>query len=292
MCEEIPRQKIYIVINIITMEFSIGDRVFVGSTGEYGTVTKTRFLGKYGLKILSDTGSIDAYNTARAKAEIYDKKTGKNGNGDTIEPSMDVREEGVGILTSLNIPPVKQNVFFLKFVIGLSREDQESYINEFNSVKDDETKKQAFLTDILDTLEDDQALVLKEGSEALFFVDSEIRGHMFQKLLSEFSKEQRENLILEWMSVKNERKAKEAFLHKMYTNLMTGDEFIKVEGIKALSEMGLGSETQGTLFAKFLAESDEQTKKAFIDQWETVRSSKSRRREFLKNIIAGLQEDT
>lgn len=271
------------------MEFSIGDRVFVGETGEYGTVKKNKFLGKYGLVIDRDDGSIEAYNTARSKAEIYDKETGKNGNGDTIEPPMDVREEGIQILTSLNIPAEEQTLFFLKFIIGLSREEQESYVEEFNAVKGDERKKQEFLTGLLETLEDDQALVLKEGSEALFFIDSEIRGHMFQKLLSEFSKEQREGLILEWMQVKNERKAREAFLHNMYTKLMTDDEFIKVEGIKALSEMGFNSETQGILFAKLLAESDEQTKKGFIAQWETVRSSKSRRREFLKNVIAKLE---
>lgn len=114
---------------------------------------------------------------------------------------------------------------------------------------------------------------------------------MFQKLLSEFSKEQREALILEWMAFKNLKHKRGEFLHEMYRKLMTRDQFIKVEGIQALSEMGLGGEEQGVLFAKFLQTSDEQTKQAFIDQWATVRSSRSRRREFLKNVINGLQED-
>lgn len=137
------------------MEFSIGQRVFVGSTGEYGTVTKTRFLGKFGLIIRLDDGSIDAYNTKNAKAEIYDKETGKNGDGETTEPPMDVKTEGIQILTSLNIPAEEQRLFFLKFIIGLSREEQESYVEEFNTVKGDEGKKQQFLTGLLETLEDD-----------------------------------------------------------------------------------------------------------------------------------------
>lgn len=91
------------------------------------------------------------------------------------------------------------------------------------------------------------------------------------------------------MIVKNHRKEKEEFLHEMYNKLMSPEEYIKVEGIKALSEMGVNSEKQGELFAKFLQTSDDATKAGFIAEWKKVRSSKSRRHEFLKNVIAGIQ---
>lgn len=156
-------------------------------------------------------------------------------------------------------------------------------------MKDDETKKQAFLTDILSALENESSLVQSEGSKALFDIQAEIRGHMFQKLLTEFSKEQREGLILEWIQVKNERKAKEKFLHNMYTQFMEEDEYIQVEGIRALSEFGLNSDKQKALFAKFLHESTPETKVGFIAEWKKVRSSKSRRHVFLKNTIAQLE---
>ena len=290
MCEEPERQKIYCIsLSIATMVFSIGQRVFVGSTSEYGTVTKNRFLGKNGLVILLDTGSMEAFEPKNAKAEIYDKETGTNDNGETIEPPLDVREEGIAILNSLSIPEEDQRLYFYKFIIGLSREEQESYVNEFNSVKGDETAKQTFLDDLLSELNDENNFVQTEGSRALFNVEESIRTNMFQNLTSKYSKEQREALILEWMVVRNLKRERGEFLHTMYKTLMTDDEFIKVEGIKALSEMGVNSETQGTLFAKFIEESDEQTKQAFIAQWETVRSSRSKRHEFIKNVIAGLQ---
>lgn len=273
------------------MVFSIGQRVFVGETGEYGTVTKTRFLGKYGLKIQKDSGSIMAYETKHATADIYDKETGTNGNGETIEPPMDVKTDGIELLTSLNIPEDKQTLYFFKFAVGLSAQEQHTYINEFNSVKDDDTAKQTFIDRLMSDLEDDSSFVQSEGGKALFNIEDGIRASMSQKLFSEFSKEQREALILEWMSIKNFKHQKAEFLHKMYTDLMTSDEFIRVEGIKALSELGLNVEQQSVLFTKFLTESDEQTKKTFIEDWEKVRSSRSRRREFLKNIIAALQAD-
>lgn len=267
----------------------VGDRVYISSTQEFGTVTKLKFLGKPGIVISSDIGDILAFNDKRANAEIYNKETGTNGDGDVIEIPVDVSMEGTEILTGLNISDTQQKLFFLKFTIGLSQEEKEGYINEFNSVKDDETQRQAFVEGLISELDDDTNLVQSAGSKALFDIEDEIRGNMFSKILTDFSKEEREELILEWMGVKNNRKEKEEFLHKMYSQLMTDDEFIKVEGIRALSSLGINGDEQSILFSKFLSETDDQTKQAFIAEWEEVRSSPSKSREFLRNVIAGLQ---
>lgn len=244
--------------------FSIGDRVYVSSTKTFGIVKKVTFLGKPGVLLLSDTGDSLAFNEQRANAEIYSKETSTNGNGLTIELPTDVKEEGIGILTSLNISPVEQKLFFLKYIIGLSQAQQENYINEFNNVKDDETKKQEFLDGLLAELESDHALVQKEGSKAFFDIQDEIKGNMFQTLLMEISQEKRESLMLEWMATKNERKGKEKFLHEMYLKLMDSNEYIQVEGERGLTEIGLGSEKQKALFAKFLAGSTDESKEVFI----------------------------
>lgn len=272
------------------MGFEKGDRVFVGASGLYGTVTKNKFLGKYGLVIKNDNGSISAFNTVKANAEIYDKETGTNGDGVTIdEIPMDVKEEGREILTNLAILPEQQTLFYYKFLIGLTTEEQHNYVNEFNLVKGDETKKQLFLAEILATLEDDQKMIFNEGSVVLFRVDPEIRAHMFEKLLTEFPKEQREELIVQWVEIKTNRGEKEKFLHEMYLKLMEKNEYIQTEGIRGLTEFGLGSDEQKALFGKFLAVSTDESKQAFVQEWIRVRSSRSRRRFFLNKIIKQLE---
>lgn len=271
------------------MGFEKGDRVYISSTKIFGTVTKNTFLGKPGVLLLSDTGDSLAFNEQRANAEIYSKESRSNNDGDVIELPMDVREEGSGILTSLNISPVEQKLFFLKYIIGLSQETQEARINEFNNVKDDEVLKQEFLDGLLAELESDQALVQTEGATALFDIQDEIRTSMSQKLMTEITQEQRETLMLEWMATKNERKGKEKFLHEMYVNLMSDDQYILTEGIKSMSEYGLDGERQKALFAKFLQTSASATKTSFIAEWKQVRGSKSRRRFFLKNIIRQIE---
>lgn len=287
MGRNIAKKNIYVSINNNMSQ--IGDRVYISSTQEFGTVKKLTFLGKPGILVSSDIGETLAFDDKRANAEIYNKDTGMNGDGDVIEIPMDVSVEGTEILTGLNISATQQKLFFLKFTVGLSQEEKEGYINEFNSVKDDETQRQAFVEGLMSELDDDTKLVQSVGSKALFDIEDEIKGNMFTKLLSEVSKEEREELMLEWMGVKNNRKAKEEFLHKMHSQLMTDDELIKVEGIRALSTIGINGDEQGVLFSKFLSETDDETKHAFIEEWEKVRSSPSKSREFLKNLVAGLQ---
>lgn len=290
VCEEISRKNICFTINN-NMGFEKGDRVYISSSKTYANVTKTRFLGKPGVLVSSDNGESLAFDEARTNAEIYSKETGKNGDGDEIQLPMDVQVEGVGILTSLNISPAEQKLFFLKFIIGLTQDEKESRVNEFNSVKGDEVLKRAFLDRLLDELDDDQSLVSREGSKALFNIRDDIRGNMFQKLMTEFPQEQREQLMLEWMSAKNERNAKEAFLHEMYCKLMLSDEYILTEGIRAMTSIGMDGDKQKALFAKFLQTSDESTKQQFIEQWKLVRGSNSRKRSFLKKIIRKLEAD-
>lgn len=271
------------------MAFSIGDRVFAGPTGKYGIVTATRLLGKNGLVIKNDDGSISAYTTARARAEIYAKDTEKNGDGLVVDIPMDVRVEGVEVLTALNILPAQQTLYFYKFLIGLTTEEQNNCINGFNTAKNNAAEKESFLTNLLATLEDDQQMIFTEGSNALFRVDPEIRAGMFQKLLVDFPKEQREALILQWLGIKPNRGEKEKFLHEMHLSLMNSDEYIKLEGERGLTEFGLGSEKQKALFGKFLAGSTSESEVAFIEGWKAVRSSRSRRRFFLKNTIRQLE---
>lgn len=276
---------------IARMGFDIGDRVYISSSKTYGTVTKTRFLGKPGVLVSIDNGESLAFSEERAKAEIYSKETSKNGNDLVLELPMDVRKEGISILTSLNISPAEQKLFFLKYIIGLTQNEQEARITEFNQVKDDPAKKEAFLTGLLEELESDQSLVQKEGSSALFDIREDIRGVMFTRLMTQVPQDEREQTMLLWMSVKNERNAKEAFLHEMYCKLMLSDEYILTEGQKAMTEFGLSGDKQSALFAKFLQTSDENTKQQFIEQWKLVRGSNSRKRFFLKNVIKSLSED-
>ncbi len=276
------------IVTTRDMSHQVGSRVYVTSIKSYATVTKTRFLGKPGVLVSSDTGDALALNEERANAEIYSKESGKNGNGDSIELPLDVREEGIGILTSMGVPEEGMRLLFLKYVVGLDQATQEGRINEFNEVKDDETKRQEFLTRLLAELESDQGLVLKEGSAALFYVNSETRSDMFQRLLVDYPREQREALVMTWMGVKNERKAKEAFLHEMYLKLMTEDQYIQVEGVKALAGIGLGPGEQEAILDRIFQTQDAEKKNSFIQEWKKVRSSNSRKKFFLKNLMKKL----
>lgn len=91
------------------------------------------------------------------------------------------------------------------------------------------------------------------------------------------------------MSVKNEEKAKAKFLHEMYVTLRTETQYIQVEGKKAMTEFGLGSEKQKALFGKFLTGSTNDSKEAFIEEWKQVRPSQSSRRFFLMKRIKTLE---
>lgn len=165
--------------------------MYIKTSGKFGTIVKTRFLGKYGLVISCDDEEQLALDEKKANADVYSKESGESGNGESLELLMDVRVFGVEILTSLNIPEAEMSLLFLKYIIGLDKETQVLRLNEFNEAKDDETKKQEFLTGLLAELEDDNSFVIKEGSAALFFVDSEIREDMFQRLLMDYPQEQR-----------------------------------------------------------------------------------------------------
>lgn len=251
----------------------------------YGDVDRTTFLGKPGVVLYNDDGSLGGFTEKETDSNIVNKTTGKNGLGTEMEIPMDVRVEGVSILGAMNISADDQKFMFVKFMGMFSKTERRAYVTEWNEKKDDPVQKTLFLNKIVEALDDDEVFITNEGKKALVDIEPEIQKKMFTKFLTTVDKTTRQAYILEWVVSKNDKDKKDVFLQKMYELLMEDDDYIQMEGRKALSSLNIDYNTQRTIFAKFLNIASAEDRKTYITEWRKVRRSKSKRQFFLKNFI-------
>lgn len=266
--------------------FTCGDRVYIANSDSYGDVKRTTFLGKPGIVLYNDDGTLGGFSEKTSRTNIFSKTTNTNGMGETIEsPPMDVRVEGVPILNAMNIPPENHQYMFFKFKEMFPKEQRRAYMREWEEKKDDQVQRTLFLNNFMQVLDDDEDFIANEERKALVYVEPEVQKKMFSKFLTTVDRSTRQQYILEWVLAKNDRRKKEVFLQKMYELLMDDDDYIKMEGRKALASINVPFREHRRIFFRFLRISSVEDRRKQIAEWRKVRRSRSRAFFFLKNFI-------
>ena len=269
--------------------FTRGDRVYMVDEDSYGDVSRTTFLGKPGSVMLNDDGTLGGFTENESRLNVVNKSTGKNGIDVSFELPMDVKVEGVSILSAMNITPENQKLMFIKFMGMFSKEERRAYVAEWKEKEGDPVQRTLFLNNLVGALDDDEVFISSEGKKALIDIEPEIQQKMFTKFLSTVDKATRESYILEWVVSKNDKTKRDEFLQKMYEILMDDDDYIQMEGRKALTSISIPYRDQVQIFSKFLRVTSAQQRREYVVEWRKVRKSKSKRTAFLKNFI-GLME--
>lgn len=262
-----------------------GERAYLPEDDSFGDVLKKKFLGIEGIVLVNDDGAGQAFCGPKMKERIVNTSTGKNGNDEAVEIPTDVKVEGVSVLGSLNITPEQQRLMFIKFKGMFSKEERRAHMTEWRTVKNDPVEKSIFLNNMIQLLDDDEVFISVQGKKALIEVEPEVQRKMFTKFLTTVSKTERVQYIVKWMTVKNNRKEKEEFLQEMYELLMEDEDFLRHQGRKDFTNMGLTYNDQMYIFQKLLRTVDSTSRRNYIIEYRRIRRSRSQRTKFLNNLI-------
>lgn len=260
-------------------------RAYIKETDIFGDVQRRRIFGKTAVVVKDDEGVLRGFCGAAHKDRVVDTETSLDGNGVSVELPVDTKTEGVAILGTLNIPREQQVIMFAKFMATFDKDQRRAYMDDWVSKKDDPELSAEFVEGLMEAVDDDESFVLKEGSKALAQVDPDVRTGMFGKIMVSMDKEQREAYILRWMSVKNDVKKKDEFLQEMYELLMDDDDYIQMEGKRAFTDIRVVQDKQGEVFAKFMELVDRPTREAYVKKWRSIRTSKSQKTKFLRDMM-------
>lgn len=264
---------------------SLGDRVYVKGTDMYGDVIRTTVLGVTAVSLVDDEGTTKAFFGSNLDTGVVAKASGLDGTGATVDLPVDVRGEGVAVLTALNIPPDEQRFRFAKFMGMFDQATRRAYMEDWVAKKDDPDQKAAFLQGLLADLDDDDMFITTQGNMALAAVEPEVRQYMFQRLLTDITNEQRQGLILEWMAVKHYPDRKEEFLQGMYELLMDDDDYIAMEGRRAFTKLRILADEQTAIFTEFMTAVSAEDRAKYVAEYRSVRTSKSQKRKLLQYLI-------
>lgn len=264
---------------------TLGERVYVKGTDMFGDVERTTVLGVEAVSLVDDEGTTKAFFGANKESALVKKDTGVDGNGTTIDVPVDVRDEGVAVLTAMNIAPEDQRTKFAKFMGMFDQATRRAYMDEWVAKKDDTAQRDAFLQGLMDALDDDEAFITKQGGQALAGIEPDVRQYMFERLVTTLTQAEREGLILEWVSVKNTVDKKEEFLQGMYELLMDDDDYIEMEGRKAFTRLRILADEQTEIFTKFMTTVSAEDRAKYTAEYRKVRSSESEKKRFLQSLI-------
>jgi len=206
------KKKYRTLVNFVMDHVNSGDRVYNIESDSFGDVKRTRFLGKSGAVLTEDDGTLSGYPETVVRSKLFNKVSRKNGIGESTDTPMDVRIEGVSILSALNIDPVQQRLMFVKFMGMFSKEERRAYVTEWIEKRDDPIQRTIFLNNIVEALDDDDVFIRNEGRKAFFDIEEELQKKMFTSTRDEF-------------------------LQQMYEILMDDEDYIQFEGRKALDSL-------------------------------------------------------
>ena len=251
----------------------------------FGDVTRTTVLGVEAVGLVDDEGTTKAFFGTNLKEDLVSKDTGVDGTGAAITVPIDVRKEGIEVLTAMNIPPEEQRLKFVKFMGMFDQPTRRAYMEDWVAKKDDPVQREAFVQSLMHDLEDDTDFIMAVGTQALANVDTEVRQYMFQRMLATLTKEERESLILEWVEVKNSPEKKEDFLQGMYELLMDDDDYIAMEGRKAFTRLRILADEQTEIFTQFMTKVSAEDRKKYVAEYRKVRKSPSEKKRLLQYLI-------
>ena len=289
-------KKIFVYSNKNSNQFSmthvtLGERVYVKGTDMFGDVERTTVLGVNAVSLVDDEGTTKAFFGTNLSTGIVGKTAGVDGTGAAVTVPVDVKEEGIEVLTAMNISPEEQRLKFVKFMGMFDQATRRTYMEDWMAKKDDPVQRTAFVQGLMHDLDDDTEFIMVVGNQALAAVEPDVRQYMFQRMLTTLTKEERESLILEWMQVKNYPVKKEDFLQGMYELLMDDDDYIAMEGRKAFTKLRILADEQTEIFTKFMTNVSAEDRASYIVEYRKVRSSPSEKKRLLEQLIVLAEGD-
>lgn len=271
---------------------TLGERVYVKDTDMFGDVTRTTVLGVEAVSLLDDEGTTKAFFGTTLDTGLVGKDSGVDGTGATVDVPVDVRQEGIAVLTALNVAPEEQRLKFVKFMGMFDQATRRAYMDDWVLKKDDPTQRAAFLQGLLADLDDDEAFITRQGNMALSAVEPDVRQEMFGRMLTVLTKAEREALIIEYMEVKNHPDKKEEFLQGMYELLMDDDDYIAMEGRKAFTSLRILADKQTEIFTKFMTTVSAWDRAKYVAEYRKVRKTDSEKKKLLKYLIDLAKSDS
>ena len=250
------------------MHVDKGERTFIKDDDSFADVMRIRIFGKEssGVVVQMDDGSYKAF-IGNSVNQVVNTETQKDANGTDFEIPMDVKKHGPSILSSIGLDAENQRALFQKFMV-LPKDVRRAKMKEWKESEGDSTKESNFLSEILGLLDDDTLFIQTQASKLLSHFDDTTKEQMLTKLNSITTSEQRRQLILNYTSVKYNKKNVERFMQELYKLLLEDDEYLvmqfKVHGIKLIKEPELSRK-----ILAFMEHRDEAYRQTIVTTWRS-----------------------
>lgn len=243
-----------------------GSRVFLTSRNLFGEVVKTKSLGTTSVVVECDDGILRMICGEDVVEDVVDKDTKKNGRGALKAVPTDVRIIGPQVLASIGVDEKTTAALFQKFMVleESVRLEKAAY---WEANKDDDDAMSEFLPELMTLLGEDTQFIQRKSARLLRHLDEEVRTAMLTSMMAKTSAQERQDMIMQYTAIQNNRVAVEAFLQDMYQLLLDNNTYIKMEFKRALAKRRIYEEESVPMIAGFLADSSEEDIEELVATW-------------------------
>lgn len=263
---------------------SEGARTYLPGTDKYGNVVRTTVLGTPAIVVECDDGSMKAFCGDGVNEEVYDKETGKNGKGATLELPTDVAVIGPDVLASVGLDAQNQMALFQKFMVlePTLRREKAKYWEEH---KDDAEKMAEFLPELMELLGADTLYIETQAGKVLGHLDNDTRAKMMTDFMNVTTEDDRMAMIIRYTAVSKDKIQKEEFLQDMYKLVLDNGTYITMEFQKSLCRH-VSEETISSLTESFLSKNDDSLINDIVETWRSFKYyTSSRGHTFAWNVL-------
>lgn len=254
----------------MVLHVSKGSRVFLTSLKMFGEVKKMGALGTDAVVVQCDDGSLHVVCGENLQHDVVDKESSKNGSGSSVEIPTDVQVVGQQVLSDFGVDEETRAALFQKFMVldeGV-RLEKAAY---WEANKDDKSKMNDFLSELLTLLESDTAFIQAKSAKLLGHLDTETRSTMLTNMMSSTTEAERKAMILQYTAIQNDRKQVAEFLQGMFELLLDNKTYIRNELRKAL----VSQEESTPMIEAFLDKSSEAEIDKLVEDWRKLKLYRS-----------------
>lgn len=211
---------------------NIGDRVYIKEKVFFGDVTRLNILGfkkSQSPAILRDDGVAVFYTGESERNETVELTTGLDGNDNEYIIPVDVKTVGYSVLPEVGISDSDTKLALFQKFSALSEAERIEEAEQWEQNYTDETNRQLFLEHILEILSSDDNFIIRQSELLLKHISQDIKDQMLLKFQELSTSESRQNFIVSYTNIKNDKRKTEDFLQSMYSMLIDDEIYIKLE---------------------------------------------------------------
>ena len=245
---------------------SKGSRVYLVSRKLFGVVVKTTSLGTDAIVVECDDGILRMVCGDDVVDDVVDKNTKKDGRGILKDVPTDVRIIGPQVLASIGVDEATTAALFQKFMVleESVRLEKAAY---WEANKDNAEAMSTFLPGLMTLLGEDTQFIQVKSAKLLRHLDQEVRTAMLTSMMTKTSAEEREDMIMQYTVIQNDKREVETFLQGMYELLLDNITYIKMEFKRALANRRIYEEESVPMIAAFMADSSEEELETLVATW-------------------------